>query len=408
MVTPRALRRSVFSLLLLAINLIWTGGLSAHQPGLSYINLTVESNRLSGRVDMSLRDLDLVVDLDADGNGAVTFGELQAKQPAIGQYLLTHLSFFSNNQKGIVKVRNHLVATDNDGAFAVAEIDVDFWETPSEVIIRNKLFIEADNSHRSLLQIGSDTNASQAIFSKEDSEQVFKINTSFPPQNETSVSVPLKIFFKEGIWHIWHGPDHILFLLALLLPSVLFRKQDGWEPVENPKPALVEVLWIVTSFTIAHSITLGLAAAELVQLPSRLVESIIAITVVLAAANNVRPYFRGKGWLVAFCCGIIHGFGFASQIDKLAMQQASFLTSLAGFNLGVEFGQLVIVAVFLPVAFTLRKTKFYQKGLLLVGSCLISVLALIWVVERVFDISLLADSQPVKNSISIQENTTGH
>ncbi|MGV3754997.1 MAG: HupE/UreJ family protein [Verrucomicrobiota bacterium] len=369
--------------MLLALISVSTSSLSAHQPGLSYINLTVESNRLSGRVDMSLRDLDLVVNLDADGNGAVTFAELQAKQPAIGGYLLKHLTFSADGSPGLVHVREHLVATDNDGAFAVAEIDVDFPITPAVITIRNQLFFEVDASHRSLIQIGTGTNATPAIFIKDQPEQTFKLG-------EPRTRASFNIFFKEGVWHIWIGFDHILFLLALLLPSVLVLNEKKWAPVSDLKPAFFNVFKIVTAFTIAHSITLGLAASELIRLPSRFVESAIAASVVLAALNNIKPFFHGKGWLVAFCFGIIHGFGFATVLGELDLQTASLLTTLIGFNLGVEAGQLAIVAVFLPVAFSLRQSKAYQKGALVAGSAIIALLALVWLIERAFDISIIS------------------
>ncbi len=369
--------------LLLAFISLHTDSLSAHQPGLSYINLTVESNRLSGRVDMSLRDLDLVVNLDADGNGAVTFAELQAKQPAIGGYLLKHLSFSADGNPGLVHVREHLVATDNDGAFAVAEIDVDFPATPAIVTVRNNLFTEVDAGHRSLMQISLETNVTPAIFVKDQSEQTFKLS-------EPRARASFTIFFKEGVWHIWIGYDHILFLLALLLPSVLVRKDNTWQAVPELKPAFLNIFKIVTAFTIAHSITLGLAASELIRLPSRFVESAIAFSVILAALNNIKPFFHGKGWLVAFCFGILHGFGFASVLGELDLQTTSLLTTLVGFNLGVEAGQLTIVAIFLPVAFSLRQSKAYQKGALVVGSAIIALLALVWFIERAFDISIIS------------------
>ena len=280
-------------------------------------------------------------------------------------------------------VHNHLVATDNDGAFAVAEIDVDFSAPPAVVTIRNDLFTAVDASHRSLMQISMETNSLQAIFVADQPEQTFKLG-------EARSAATLGTFFKEGVWHIWIGFDHILFLLALLLPSVLVLQEKRWTPVSDLKPAFINVFKIVTAFTIAHSITLGLAVSELIRLPSRFVESAIAASVVLAALNNIKPFFQGKGWLVAFCFGIIHGFGFATVLGELDLQARSLLTTLVGFNLGVEAGQLAIVAVFLPLAFSLRQTKAYRQGALLAGSALIALLALIWLIERVFDISLIS------------------
>jgi GNAT superfamily N-acetyltransferase len=128
-------------------------------------------------------------------------------------------------------------------------------------------------------------------------------------------------YLVEGIWHIWIGFDHILFLLSLLLPAVLVHEARRWRGVGRFREALVEVLWVVTAFTLAHSITLSLAALGLIELPSRLVESAIAASVVLAAANNLKPLVEHRRWMVAFGFGLIHGFGFASVLAELGCRR---------------------------------------------------------------------------------------
>jgi hypothetical protein len=149
------------------------------------------------------------------------------------------------------------------------------------------------------------------------------------------------------------------------------------------------VLRIVTAFTLAHSITLSLATLGFVSLPSRWVESAIAASVVLAALNNVWPVFHGRRWMVAFGFGLIHGFGFASVLIDLGLPQGALALALLGFNLGVECGQMAIVAAFLPLAFVLRHSAFYRRLVLRLGSLLITALASTWLAERVFEIKLL-------------------
>jgi hypothetical protein len=194
----------------------------------------------------------------------------------------------------------------------------------------------------------------------------------------------------QGVWHIWIGFDHILFLLSLLLPVVLVRVSGGWRGVERLGESVREVLWVVTSFTVAHSITLSLAALGFVSLPSWLVESAIALSVVVAAFNNIVPVFNRRRWLVAFGFGLIHGFGFASVLAELGLPQETLVLSLVGFNLGVELGQLAIVVALLPVIFWLRNTAFYRRGILVGGSLLIMLLALVWLAERLFDLKLIS------------------
>jgi hypothetical protein len=197
------------------------------------------------------------------------------------------------------------------------------------------------------------------------------------------------VFLREGVWHIWTGYDHILFLLALLLPSVLRREAGQWRGVDGLRPAFVNIFKIVTAFTVAHSLTLSLATLQIVRLPSRVTESAIAASVVLAAANNLWPFIRERGWMVAFAFGLIHGFGFANALSDLGLVHGTLALTLVGFNLGVEAGQLVIVCLFLPAAFALRNTRFYQRPLLHFGSALIIVVAGVWLMERIFNFKLL-------------------
>jgi hypothetical protein len=120
------------------------------------------------------------------------------------------------------------------------------------------------------------------------------------------------------------------------------------------------------------------------------VESAIAVSVILAAANNLHPIVQGRRWLVAFGFGLIHGFGFASVLAELGLPQDALVLSLEGFNLGVEVGQMAIVAAFLPVAFLLRNTRFYQRGIFVAGSIITMSVATVWLVERVFDLKIIS------------------
>ncbi len=194
---------------------------------------------------------------------------------------------------------------------------------------------------------------------------------------------------REGVWHIWIGYDHILFLLSLLLPAVLRREAGHWQAIAGFSPALWEACKIVTSFTVDHSITLSLAVLGIVSLPSRLVESAIAASVVLVALNNLYPILRAHLWWVAFAFGLVHGLGFASVLIDLGLPGGALLTALVGFNLGVEVGQVVIVGVFLPLAFWMRHSWFYQRLVLGFGSLLIALVASVWLLERSLDLNLL-------------------
>jgi hypothetical protein len=160
--------------------------------------------------------------------------------------------------------------------------------------------------------------------------------------------------------------------------------------VDDFRAAFWDVFRIVTSFTVAHSITLTLAALHVIALPTRLVESAIAASVVVAALNNVKPVVLGRRWAVAFGFGLIHGFGFATVLAELGLPSDALLIALVGFNLGVEVGQLAIVALFLPLAYSLRRSTLYRRAVMLGGSLLIALIAAVWFVERAFGLSLLS------------------
>jgi hydrogenase/urease accessory protein HupE len=249
--------------------------------------------------------------------------------------------------------------------------------------VQYRLLFDLDALHRGLLKLDLDGVTHTAVLSPDTGVLVVQAG-------EASRWGQFVQFVMEGVWHIWIGFDHILFLLALLLPAVMAQEAKKWVGVPTFRRALSEVLWVVTAFTVAHSITLTLAALEIVALPSRWVESAIAASVVLAAANNLWPVVERKRWLVAFIFGLIHGFGFASVLTELGLPKDALVLSLLGFNLGVELGQLAIVAGFLPLAFVLRHSAFYKKGIFWGGSFLTMLVALVWLLERAFNLKLIS------------------
>jgi len=249
--------------------------------------------------------------------------------------------------------------------------------------LQYRLLFDLDSLHRGLLRLTLDGATYTTVLSPTSGVVQFG-------DAQATRWTQFSQYLVEGIWHIWIGFDHILFLLSLLLPAVLVLQMGRWQGVTSFGVAVREVLWVVTSFTAAHSITLSLAALGLVSLPSRLVESAIALSVLLAAANNLWPVVEHRRWLVAFGFGLIHGFGFASVLAELGLPADALVLSLLGFNVGVEVGQMAIVAGFLPVAFMLRNTLFYVRGVFVLGSWLTMLVALIWLLERAFDLKLVS------------------
>ena len=359
-----------------------TTAAQAHKPSDSYLSLQVEGTAVRGQWDVALRDLEFALGLDADGNGEITWGELKAKRKEVEAYALSRLSVLADGKSCALNAADFLVDAHSDGTYAVLRFEAGCGARETAAIeIRYSLFFDLDPTHRGLLRFERGGATQTGVLSPERPVLAFR-------PGESSALAQFFDYLREGIWHIWIGFDHILFLVSLLLPSVLILKSKTWNPAERFRDTFWDVFKVVTSFTIAHSITLSLAALSVIALPSRLVESVIALSVVLAALNNLRPVVAERRWAVAFAFGLIHGFGFASVLADLGLPQGALLLALVGFNLGVEAGQLAIVTAFLPLAYALRGTWFYQRMVFAGGSAAIALVAAVWLVERVLDMKL--------------------
>jgi hypothetical protein len=370
--------RALALLLLLA-----SFAVEAHKPSDSYLHLKIDGARVTGQWDIALRDLEQAIGLDTNGDGEITWGELRAHQADIAAYALARLSFAGDAKNCPLRVSGHEVDHHSDGAYEVLRFAADCGSAPAAIEVGYKLFFDFDAQHKGLLNLEYQGRIQSLVFTPERSKQRFVLG-------EISAFRQFLSYGRDGVWHIWIGYDHILFLLSLLLPAVLLRQRRHWLPVARFADAFWDVFKIVTSFTVAHSITLSLAALGVISLPSRLVESAIAASVVLAALNNLLPLVGGRRWVVAFAFGLIHGFGFASVLTELGLPRDALVLALVGFNLGVEAGQLTIVAVFLPLAYYLRASWFYRRVVLLGGSTAIVAVAMVWLLERSLNLKLIS------------------
>jgi hypothetical protein len=358
----RRLAALIFLLLLLSAS-----AAMAHKPSDSYLTLNVASVSrqqlaVDGRWDIALRDLDFSIGLDADGDGKLTWDEVRSRHADIVAYALPRLGLVQGCN---LHVTGQQVDRHTDGAYTVLMLHGD-CERGVPFAIDYKLFADVDALHRGMLNVTLDGRTQSAVLGSD--------RTRFAAVgDEGSAWSQASSYLRHGTWHIWTGYDHVLFLLSLLLPTVLAQ---GW------RPASADVLRVVTAFTLAHSITLSLAALQVVALPGRLIESAIAASVAIAALNNIWPLVHGKRWLAAFAFGLLHGFGFAGVLGDLGLPRNATVLSLAAFNIGVELGQLAIVAAFVPLAYAMRRTWTYRQLMVKGGSAGIAVLAMVWLVER--------------------------
>jgi len=354
----------------------------AHRLSDATLQVRIEGTELHGRLEVALRDLAAVVPLDANADDRVTWGELRTATPAIEAYTRGHLAVWTDGQPAALRFGEMQVSSLGGEPCASVAVRAAVG-TPRELTLEYHLLFAVDSQHRGLLRLERGGASEVAIFSPERSR------FTCPPDGTSPAPPSWGHFVREGIHHIAIGTDHLLFLLALLLPAVVRREAGGFRAAERLGPVAATVLKTVTAFTVAHSLTLALATLGLVRLPSRAVESAIAVSVAVAALHNLRPGSRDRGWWMAAAFGLVHGFGFAGVLGDLALPRAAFARGLLGFNLGVELGQLVAVSAFLPVAFALRHGWFYRRVVLQAGSAGIAALATVWVAERALGCSLL-------------------
>ncbi|HEX5093904.1 MAG TPA: HupE/UreJ family protein [Burkholderiales bacterium] len=355
----------------------------AHKPSDSYLTLEPGPGAVHGRWDIALRDLEFALGLDANGDGAITWGELRARQSDVAAYALARLALRADGRACPAELRELLVDEHSDGTYAVLRFDARCEGGAARGLeVEYRLFADLDPTHRGLLQLVQAGAAQSAVLGPDRPRIELALG-------EASRFRQFLSYAGEGVWHIWIGFDHILFLVSLLLPAVLVFRDGAWAPAARFRPVFWEVLSVVTAFTVAHSITLSLAALGVVSLPSRWVESLIALSVVLAALNNLWPVVLERRWMVAFGFGLVHGFGFASVLADLGLPRDALLVSLVGFNLGVEAGQLAVVCIFLPVAYLLRQGAGYRRLGFTGGSAAIVLVATVWMVERIFNLKLL-------------------
>ncbi|PWH82542.1 hypothetical protein DIS18_09860 [Algibacter marinivivus] len=371
----------------------------SHEPNQSYVFLRIyENDGIQGRFEIDFKELNKVFNFNLPDNGLVKDAKPYADQ--IKAYVLKNAGFSSGNTTYDVIFTDIGVTETGTGNYLKLLFKLKGSENiPDKLDVYYNLAFEKDPSHKGFLIMEYNWKAGVI-------DGYTNIVEDFGPKDtkgtlaldESSVFTGFMAMVKQGIWHIWIGLDHILFLLALILPAVVRRKNNsvfGWEPVKTFKAAFIYIIKVVSFFTIAHTITLTLASLELVNLPSQIVESIIAFSIGLAAYHNIKPIFKMKDWVIAFIFGLFHGFGFASVLGDLGLTGEFLTLSLLGFNVGVEIGQLAIIAGIFPILYLIRKYKFYPKFLVYM-SILLIIISLYWFVERVFDINLMVDDYIVK------------
>ena len=346
---------------------------SAHE---SLLSLHVDQARMRGEWQVPLRDLDTALALDSNRDGTIAWPEIEDRRKDIEEYLEANLRILADGANPGMQFDKLSFGTRQDQPFVLSEFSAIAADPIDALDIDYTLLFEHRPEHRASLKvIWEGTGSQRAMLLAPGGATLFA--------RADVTGTDFLELLKSGVWHIWIGYDHVLFLLVLLIPAVLRRTSNGREGATDFSGPFLRVIVIVSAFTVAHSITLSCAALGWIALPSRLVESAIAASVLIAALINLLPRTAGaSGVWIAFGFGLLHGFGFANVLSAAGAEGEPVLRTLLGFNLGVELGQLAIVAVFLPVAYLLRATRFYRTGVLYGGSSAAAACAMFWLWQR--------------------------
>lgn len=351
---------------------------AAHTLSVAHLDIAVPTDGRAATVelDLALRDLALTLPLDADRDERITWGELAAQRSAVETLVASRLALAAQGGDCALSPRGLAARRYDDGVYATLRLSA---RCPSwaGLRLRYALLFDRDPQHRALITLRQGDITATAVARADARVAALGARADESPAGGT-----LAQFLREGVHHILIGYDHLLFLASLLLPATLVRERDGWRPGAGFRASLLRVLGVVTAFTLAHSITLGLAALGWVTPVSRWVEAAIAASVLLAALNNVWPLVTKRLWLIAFGFGLIHGFGFAGALGELGLPDRARLFALVGFNLGVELGQIAVVLALLPLLYALRRWRGYPPLAMAPASLAIAAIAAWWLVQR--------------------------
>ena len=343
--------------IVLGLALAWgaAGPAAAHPANVAYARVTIGEVAVDVALSLNLFELDLVLSLDRDLDGRVDAAELDGRRADVTDYLHRTVGVSASGRALAAVVLALEPGRSRDGR-ATLEATLRFRGASPlrDVVVRCEPLTELGADHTTLARI--DAGGASREF-------VFRAGVTY--RDAPGLAATALEFLKLGVVHIFIGYDHIAFLVALLLTGA----------------SLAAVIKIITAFTAAHSLTLSLAALDVVTLPPVLVEAGIALSIVYVAAENLFTTRREGRWIVSFVFGLVHGFGFAAVLKELGLPSSALVTSLITFNVGVELAQVAIVAAALPILYALARTRWLVP-LTRMASVVILTLGLVWLYQR--------------------------
>lgn len=364
-----------------------SGAAHAHADGENYVWLTMEQDSLAGKVELNQKDIakKLSIELDLEDEGEATQQQIESIQ----QYLQQSLQFSDGGERLEIKF--------NDTQYFEEKVEMVqfFFESEkdpanSTLEIRNSIFLDkaslkSDLLHKSIVLLEYNKKIDK-YFGQENIVLIFDSRNSVQELDfeNPSFAYTWPAFFKQGILHILLGFDHVLFVITILLTCAMtYARSTGWVENRSIKSAAWTVFKLLTVFTIAHSITLTLSALGLLQVNIAVVELVIVLSILVMALNNIKPLFSHQSILVIFVFGLFHGVGFASVMNQLAFRNVFIERIVLMFNLGIEFGQLLIAIVIAPLVYFLSRTEMYRKWGMVIASLFIALIAAYWFTQRI-------------------------
>lgn len=358
-------------LIRMVLLMLLAGNADAHTFAMSFLGIEkVTDTSVAATFDVNVRDLNHLLDLDRDGNAAVTWGELSAASSAIEALVLSRTQLRTADGACAVSGRDAMaLAEHSDGIYVHLSLQLACANAAASLSVDESRWLEVDPDHRALLEFTA----------TEGSRTQTLLNSSTPQWRMTESSLArAQRFLREGVVHLITGYDHLAFLAVLLL--ALVRRRTSQPPA--PLPGVLRRAFIViTSFTVAHSCTLLLAATGRLSVPSQPVEVAIAASVVVAACLNLSRNAGRHGWLLAFAFGLVHGLGFAGALAELASERIDLL-ALAAFNIGIELAQVACAILVVPLMAWIFRNARFERVVLPAASLSVAALAASWVIAR--------------------------
>lgn len=363
-------------LIALLLVLASVAGALAHSLDTSYCRIAITPHEVEFKFTYDLLTLRRMAPaIDADHDGRISRAELEADTPAIRGFIRDNI-YLELNQREASFAEADAPTWPADVPDAIPESEYGqhlvaftfrnpMLSAPEDVAITFDFFEKLGGAHIVLGAFEWNGHEEEVIFTRFEPDYLYDTGYTAP------LTAQLAQYFKLGVKHIFLGYDHIAFLLALLFVQ-----------------RFVDLVKIITAFTVAHTLTLSLAVLQIVKLRPQLVEIGIALTIMYVAAENLWVRKTGHRWLLTFCFGLVHGFGFANVLRELGLPSGGVARSLLSFNLGVEAGQIVIVGALWPVWWWIQKRDWAPRFRLTI-SLLIFCFGAAWFCERTFGWKLL-------------------